>query len=75
MKPCRRCWELGTTDCPHDMKYTDLKLNKEDLEGSRYPNLDTKRQVIDGAIIDKINEILKILDEHKEYMQFLKDNR
>lgn len=48
--------------------YKDNKINKEDYEGIKYPDLDTKRQVIDSMLIDKINDIFRILDD-------LKDNR
>jgi hypothetical protein len=34
-----------------------------DYEGIRYPDLDTKRAVIDKMLADKINELYRIVDE------------
>jgi hypothetical protein len=42
------------------------KVSIEDYEGIRYPNMDTKRAVIDKMFADKINEVLRILDEIEE---------
>ena len=38
------------------------KISIEDYEGIRYPNLDTKRAVIDKLLADKINELFRIID-------------
>ena len=42
------------------------KVSIEDYENIKYPNIDTKRAVIDKMLADKINELYRILDEMEE---------
>jgi hypothetical protein len=42
------------------------KVSIEDYESIKYPNIDTKRAVIDKMLADKINELYRILDEMEE---------
>ena len=43
--------------------YTNHRIAMHDYEGIRYPDLDTKRAVIDKMLADKINELYRIVDE------------
>jgi hypothetical protein len=38
-------------------------INMDDYEGIKYPDLDTKRAVIDKMLADKINELLLRVEE------------
>jgi hypothetical protein len=39
------------------------KVQIDDYEKIKYPNLDVKRAVIDRVLADKINELYRIIDE------------
>lgn len=39
------------------------KIAKDDIEGSRYPDSETKRMIWDFALADKINEIIDVIDK------------
>ena len=43
--------------------FDNHKISMHDYEGIRYPDLDTKRAVIDKMLADKINELYRIVDE------------
>lgn len=43
--------------------FDNHKISMHDYEGIRYPDLDTKRAVIDKMLADKINELYRIIDE------------
>jgi len=47
--------------------FNNHKISMHDYEGIRYPDLDTKRAVIDKMLADKINDLYRIIDdlEHK----------
>ena len=43
--------------------YNNHRISMHDYEGIRYPDIDTKRAVIDKMLADKINELFRIVDE------------
>lgn len=43
--------------------FVNNRISMHDYEGIRYPDLDTKRAVIDKMLADKINELFMIVDE------------
>jgi len=43
--------------------FNNHKISMHDYEGIRYPDLDTKRAVIDKMLADKINDLYRIVDE------------
>lgn len=43
--------------------FNDHRISMHDYESIRYPDLDTKRAVIDKMLADKINELYRIVDE------------
>lgn len=43
--------------------FDNHKISMHDYESIRYPDLDTKRAVIDKMLADKINELYRIVDE------------
>ena len=50
----------------HDTIFRPMKtqlINMDDYEGIKYPDLDTKRAVIDKMLADKINELLLRVEE------------
>ena len=52
-----------TVKVKKDTHFNNHKISMHDYEGIRYPNLDTKRAVIDKMLADKINELFRIVDE------------
>jgi hypothetical protein len=43
--------------------FDNHRISMHDYEGIRYPDIDTKRAVIDKMLADKINELFRIVDE------------
>ncbi len=43
--------------------FNNFKISFDDYESIRYPDLDTKRAVIEKMLADKINDLYLIIDE------------
>ncbi len=52
----------GSNGNPHRY-YKNHKVQIEDYESIRYPNMDVKRMVIEKMLADKINDLYLIIDE------------
>ena len=52
-----------TAKVKKEMHFTNHRIAMHDYEEIRYPDLDTKRAVIDKMLADKINELYRIVDE------------
>jgi hypothetical protein len=47
---------------PRSNYFNNYKISIEDYESIRYPDMDTKRAVIEKMLADKINDLYRIID-------------